>query len=255
LPVGQGDGALLEWSDGERWLIDAGPDSRNVRRYLKRRRIKRIDALILTHPHPDHSGGMKGLLPHFDIGSFWAPRPPEGDEVHYRSLWRQIKRMDIPVYGPEDKIGKESEIVHPVDDWRALGSDRVNEESLSLSVSYAGRRILLTGDIESQAEHHLQSILGRHDVLKVAHHGSKTSTSPSFLQSIVPEIALISCGKQNRYGHPHPETLRRLSGVSVFRTDRQGLLSVSISRAGRISVRARDGKQLYSLERVANSSE
>ncbi|MBL8614066.1 MAG: ComEC/Rec2 family competence protein, partial [Deltaproteobacteria bacterium] len=226
LQIGQGDAALLRFPDGRRWLVDGGPPGDKLTRWLRMRGDDHIDAIFLSHPHPDHMGGLQGVLEQLEVGALIVPRPPEADEGSYLELWRAAFAKRVPVRGPDalpaaPPAGSGAAILHPRG-WAGRGSPRVNDESIVLHLRYGERSILFAGDVEERAERHLGPRLPRVDVLKVAHHGSKTSSHPPLVAAARPSFAVISCGVGNRYGHPHAEALGRLRGVRLLRTDRDG---------------------------------
>jgi competence protein ComEC len=232
LAVGQGDAALVEWPDGRRWLVDGGPPSRRILGYLRRKGIRLLDAVFISHPHPDHFGGLHPVAEEIQVGTAWAPRPPGPGEESYSGLWsRLVEGGAVPGY-PGDPLGEGAELLHPLDGWHAAGGSRVNEESLVLRFGYGERRFLFTGDIGAQAEAKLAATIGRSDVLKVAHHGSRTSSSRAFAAAVRPELAIVTCGIGNRYGHPHPESIDAWSGAKLLRTDLHGSLEISTDGIG-----------------------
>ena len=228
LSIGQGDAALLRFPDGRRWLIDGGPPGDRLAKWLRMRGDTRIDTLFISHPHPDHIGGLLPVLTQLDVGRLVVPRPPTHDEDAYLALWRTAFARGIPVLDPSQLPAEAANqsgaaILHPRG-WTGRGGSRVNDESLVLWVRYGERSLLFAGDVEERAERHLGPQLPAVDVLKVAHHGSKTSSNPPLIAGARPSFAVISCGQGNRYGHPHAEALSRLQGVRLLRTDRDGTI-------------------------------
>jgi competence protein ComEC len=223
LAVGQGDAALVEHPDGRRWLIDGGPPSTRTLRYLRRRGIRSLDAVFLSHPHPDHSGGLHAVLEGIQVGALWTPRPPERDEADYRKLWGAAFAAGVPIRLPGDPG---ADILHPLDGWtpRRRGS-RVNEQSLVLRITHGDHRFLLTGDIEAEAEAELVGRVGRADVVKVAHHGSASSSSADLIAALDADWAVISCGLDNRFRHPRAEVLGRWHDAAIVRTDLDGTVA------------------------------
>ncbi len=246
LDVGQGDSILVEGPRGGRMLLDSGPDPDRLLTVLDRHVPawdRRIDLVILTHPHEDHVAGLAMLLSRYRVGAI-AENGMLGagpGDVAFRSWLRatgfstrrlsagdrlSVDRVPVVVRWP---VAAEVPVRSP-----SVGR-AVNDTSVVLDIRYGERRMLLTGDIEDDVDPRLLSggIGGpadaRLDVLKVAHHGSRTATSQAWLDALRPRIAMISAGTGNPYGHPAPETVERLeaSGARVLRTDLDGDLVVS----------------------------
>ncbi|MEL6345664.1 MAG: ComEC/Rec2 family competence protein [Myxococcota bacterium] len=230
LSVGQGDAALVEFPDGATWLIDGGPPSNRLLKYLRRQGIRKLDAVILSHPHLDHLGGLEPIMAALSVDAFWTPRPPrEDDEAEYLSLWQTARERGVPIYtADEDREMRRGALLHPLDGWLGARS-AVNEESLVVALTHGRRRFLFTGDVERGGEAILTGLLeqiGGADVVKVAHHGSTTSSTERFVQASRAEWAIISCGPDNRFRHPRPMTLHRWGqiGAKVLRTDIDGTI-------------------------------
>ncbi len=257
LDVGQGDAILVEGPDGGRMLVDTGPDPDRLVTLLDERLPpwdRRIDMVVITHPHEDHIAGLALLLARYRVGEvaesgMIGPGPGYAASrlalaalnMHPRqlaagdTLWLDGVRLDVdwPLPGGVP--------LHP-----ANGGKAINNVSIVLDVHYGTRRALLTGDIEEEIDPQLLArgvaADGRPlDVLKVAHHGSATATTAAFLAALRPRIAVISVGWGNVYGHPAPATLARLldAGAQVFRTDLDG--SVEISTDGSDLIAVADG--------------
>jgi competence protein ComEC len=232
--VGQGDAAALRSGD-RTLLVDGGRDGRLLP-LLADRGIRRIDAVVLTHAHPDHCGALPQLVEQFDVGAVWiTPRKFTGDCAE--DLREACTRSGTPIRFVRDgtpfTLG-----AFRID---ALLADTTfrhapeNNASVVLRAAAGGRRFLLTGDIEKEAELVLADRDLRADVLKIAHHGSRGSSSEFILDAIAPRIAVISCGRHNLFGHPHPSVLERLAerNIRTWRTDRDGTVSVEV-REGRL---------------------
>lgn len=249
LAVGQGDAALVEWADGRRWLVDGGPPSEAVLRYLRRRGIRRLDALVLSHPHDDHLGGLVEVAEALPVRALWAPRPPREDEAGFQALWAAtvgrgataVLPDDVPVRGLSGV-----RVEHPRGRWTARKAAKaLNEESLVLRLDHGRHRVILLGDVEGEAEALLARALPRATLVKVAHHGSRSSSSAALVQRLRPAVAVVSAGRDNRFDHPHPRALGAWMGrgeglpcgpeedegracrTRVLRTDRDGTIEWS----------------------------
>ena len=249
LDVGQGDAILLEGDRGGRILVDGGPDPNvliaGLDRYVPAW-DRRLDAIVLTHPHDDHVAGLVAVVERYQVGRAFESGWPGSTPV-YRA-WRaalaakglqserlatgQTLRLDdvtLDVLWPDDGT------VRPVNlDQTATDNRKTNDASIVLLGNYEGRRFLLTGDEEEDVD---PILLGRGlpavDMLKVAHHGSATASSDVLLATVQPRVAVISVGANNRYGHPNPATLARLGSHSsrVARTDQEGTVETTLDRA------------------------
>jgi competence protein ComEC len=245
LDIGQGDAILLESSGGRRMLVDGGPDPDLLVRRLDERIPlwdRHLDLVVLTHPHQDHSGGLAGLVPRYRIDRI-AETGMRSEGVGVRALRATAAELGIPrvrlTQGEAFRLGKaEVEVLWPpldqLPETSPSSGRAINDTSIVLAVSVGRQRVLLTGDLEEDRDAALLEIIGadgrRWDVLKVAHHGSRTASSRPLLEAIRPRLAAISAGEGNDYGHPAPDTLDRLGavGASVWRTDRQGTLTVGL---------------------------
>jgi competence protein ComEC len=250
LDVGQGDAALVDLPDGSAMLVDGGGlvgspidvGERVVARLLAARRRRSLAAVVLSHPHPDHYLGLTAGLARVEPKALWdtGQGETEGTAGAYAALLAELRRRAVPVLGPADLCGARTiggAVVEVLAPCPRLAPDRgANDNSFVLRIRFGERAILLTGDAEHEEEKELVERLGdglRADVLKVGHHGSRTSSSADFLGAVRPRVAVISCGVRNRFGHPHPNTLEALtrSGARILRTDRDG--SVVVTTDGR----------------------
>jgi len=211
LAVGQGDAALVEWPDGRRWLVDGGPPGQDLLRYLRRRGIRRLDSVFVSHGHPDHYGGLLPVLDALDVGEVVA-RGLVSDLAGAAPLWTSSHPSILPL--PRDFEARDE-----------------NDRSLVLRLGLGAHTFLLPGDAEWAEE---QALVAANcaglqaTVLKVGHHGSRTSSSAPFLACARPEHAVISAGFDNRYRHPHPGVLKSLATAAfaprTWRTDQQGTI-------------------------------
>ncbi len=244
LDIGQGDAILLETADGQRMLVDGGPDpDLLVRRLDERIPVwdRHIDLAVLTHPHEDHAGGLAGLAPRYSISRI-AETGMNSEGAGVRELRSAAARYDIGRVrldqGDTFRLGQARvEVLWPPRHalpHRLLSDGRaINGTSIVLAVSLGQQRVLLTGDLEDDHDLDLLEMIepgARWDVLKVAHHGSATASGGSLLDLLRPRLAAISVGLGNRYGHPAPDTLARLeaAGSTIWRTDRQGTLAIAL---------------------------
>lgn len=256
--VGQGDCIYLSEDNNIHLLIDGGSsDQKDVAKYqilpfLKYEGVSYLDAVIITHPDDDHINGIYDLLEEMDntgrltIGALYLPDVGErGRKETYHELERLAGQAGVPVrylgYGDRLQCGKVMlTCLHPEKGW---DTEETNAYSTVMHLSYGDFTALFTGDLEDAGERRVEEIIRQEEalqditLLKVAHHGSKNSTSTRFLQETAPKIALISSGRDNRYGHPHVELLERLAKQEcvVYRTQRSGAVTVRV-RGKRVMV-------------------
>ncbi|MCP4806147.1 MAG: MBL fold metallo-hydrolase [Proteobacteria bacterium] len=219
LAIGQGDAALVEGTHTV--LVDGGPPSDRVLRYLRRRGLRHLDEVVVSHPHPDHYGGLLPVLEELEVDAVRVSRAPLEGEDDYARLWAICSDRGIPLLGPAHPTLPEWEVLHPSPEFLDEHAEDANEVSLVMRLTLAERSFLFTGDVEDAGESALGEV-GPVDVLKVAHHGSRTSSSPELLAELDPLIAVIPVGRESRYGHPHAITLHTLVSARVYRTDLDG---------------------------------
>jgi competence protein ComEC len=242
LDVGQGDSTFVDLPDGKLMVVDGGglvgspvdPGASVLAPLLRARRRDRVDIAVLSHPHPDHYIGLASALANVEVGEFWdtGQGRAQGAGTEYQSLLADLAARHVPVFGPDRLCGAEAlrggarvRVLSPCPSFDpVLGP---NDNSFVVRVRWGERAVLLTGDAEHETEERLVRNAGdtlRADLLKVGHHGSRTSTSPALLSAVRPAFATISSGVRNRFGHPNEVTLATLAafGVATFRTDRAG---------------------------------
>ena len=210
--------------------LDIGEDV--VSPYLWDRSIRQIDVLVCSHAHEDHIGGLPALMRNFHVKELWTgatPESPQWDALRKTALAGGVRIVPMQCGRRFTFGGADFEALAPAPDYVPGPSPR-NNDSLVLRVAFGKNAFFLSGDIERQVEAELVSEGRVHhvDVLKVAHHGSRTSTIPEFLDAARPEFAVISAGAGNFYGHPHRDVVDRLQArhVDLFRTDQDGLVSI-----------------------------
>ncbi|MCD7797523.1 MAG: MBL fold metallo-hydrolase [Clostridiales bacterium] len=225
--VGQGDCKFIEFPNGECMLIDCGEKyyADRVIQKIKNAGYSKIDLLVVTHPHTDHMGGMSEIVDEFEIGEIYMSNAQAMTST-YESLLESIDNKGLTVNTAKSGVAitvsdtVTGEFLAPVSN----DYDDLNNSSAVLKLTYSDVSFLFTGDAETLSENEMLSVSYYEldsDVLKVGHHGSSSSSCEEFLSAVSPEYAVIECGADNSYGHPHTETLERLEnvGVKIYRTD------------------------------------
>ncbi|WP_105616069.1 ComEC/Rec2 family competence protein [Vallitalea okinawensis] len=226
IDIGQGDSTLIEYKDWD-ILIDGG-DNRMATElidYLNQQEIDDIDLMIATHMDADHIGGLDIILAEYQVEEI-IDSGTEKDTKTYRDYANAISAEGAVYQEDKDYVYEMDdlfsiEIIETGDDYKDE-----NDNSVVCQINYGNMNFLFTGDMESEAEKNSLQKYGDVDVLKVGHHGSRTSTTDMFLQTTRPEYAIISCGEGNKYGHPHSETVDKLNniGARIYRTDEKGTI-------------------------------
>ena len=240
IDVGQGDCTLV-MSHGEAMLIDSGErdDSDRVIKYLKEQGITKLSCIIVTHPHTDHMGEMPDILKAFKTDKFIMPKVPDNmvpTIMRYEKMLKQVKNQGLEVTWSSDSEFRLGDAV--INTYTPKGQfEELNDYSTVVKISCGSRKFLVTGDAEKEEESDLlaQRFDFRADVLKVPHHGSYKGTTSELLKAVGAQYAVICCGKNNDYGHPHDSTLKRIkkfisnvyitkdNGDIVFTTDGKSL--------------------------------
>lgn len=230
IDVGQADSILIE-SANEYMLIDAGnnEDGELVVNYLRKEGVDKLKYVIATHPHEDHIGGMDDVINNFDVNTVFMP-----DVAHTTKTFEDVLtaiadnnlEITIPSVGEQYEVGEARFVIIAPnqDDY----GNNLNNASIGIKLVNGQNSFLMCGDAEKTAEKEMldNGIDISAQVYKVSHHGSDTATTDEFLEAISPEYAVIECGENNEYGHPHEDTLKKLAdkGIEVFRTDTNGTI-------------------------------
>ena len=250
IDVGQGDSLLVITPEGNTILIDAGDPTQGDRvvAYLRRQGVTRIDHLVVSHPHGDHIGGLDAVLNTLPVSRVYMP-----PVIHTSQLFENLLHLMSVKNIPLHLIRETTSLFEEETASAAILStgydygDHYNNWSLVVRVTHGEQVFLLTGDAEAEAEDRMLEVfppaLLQANVLKAGHHGSASSSTDAFLNTVRPEVVLISCGTGNLYGHPHPAVLERLSNrdIWIYRTDKQGSVVVYS-----------DGNRIYSHTAPSN---
>ena len=234
--IGQGDAILLRFPTGENMLVDTGDRDGNntLVKYLKSQKIETIDYLVLTHPDSDHIGEAVDVMSNFKIKRLWMSSRTSTTKTYENILNKADGlglEIETPFRGETYKVGEgKFTILSPVDGKKY---DNNNNASIVMRLDYGSVSFMLTGDAEKEAEEDILSAFSSSSlhcsVLKCGHHGSSTSTSDRFLSAVSPDQAVISCGVDNSYGHPHKETVAKLNAnkIPILRTDTMGTIVIT----------------------------
>lgn len=236
LDVGQGDSIFIELPNKKCMLIDAGENmyGKSITEYITNLGYSKIDYLVATHPHADHIGSMAYVVNHNDIGEIYMPKVATTTKT-YEKLLTAISDKGLKVKSAKagmnivDDGDFSIDILAPV----TIEEDDLNNCSIILKMNYKGDSFLFLGDAEKKELETVTADMSA-EVLKVGHHGSRTSTTKALLEEVNPKYAVISLGKGNSYGHPHKITLELLDefNVETYRTDQDGTIVISTEGSG-----------------------
>lgn len=245
LDVGQGDAILIQAPDGRQILVDGGPSPTALLNGLGAVLPfwdRSLDLVVLTHPDGDHITGLIPLLERYRVGQV-LDVPQSDTSVLAKSWLANLEQAQVSrtyaVRGMRLPLGDLLiTVLNPGATLLTGTNSDDNNNAAVLRLDYGRTSLLLTGDAEQEAEADMiaAGLPLRADVLKVGHHGSNGSSSPSFLAAVAPRLAVIQVGADNTFGHPHPDLIERLAGVEILRTDRNGRIEV-ISDGQRLTVK------------------
>ena len=241
IDVGQADSTFIELGNGQTMLIDAGRDSggTTIISYIKDLQYETIDYVVATHPHDDHIGGMASVLNSFNIGKMYMPKQAHTISA-FTDMLDAIENKSIDLYTAKAGVNILSsgpvviDILSPFSD----SNSNLNNVSAVVRITYGKTVMLFTGDAEQVIETQLLNSGIDSDLLKVGHHGAGSSSAPSFIKAVSPEVAVISVGEGNSYKHPHADTLAILNevGANIYRTDEQGTIVVTADQNKKLTV-------------------
>lgn len=228
LDIGQGDSIFVELPNQQTMLIDAGVNDvgEKIINYIKGRGYSKIDYLVATHPHADHIGSTEYVVRHMDIGEIYMPKVSANTKT-YEKLLESISKKGYKIKNAKsgDSIAEDEDLSVDILGPEKIDEDNLNNCSVIIKITYGNEKFLFIGDAEKDELKSIKADMSA-DVLKVGHHGSKTSTTKDFLKKVNPSYAVISCGKDNDYGHPHSSTIKLLNqfNVTYYRTDTSGTI-------------------------------
>ncbi|WP_315080345.1 ComEC/Rec2 family competence protein [uncultured Clostridium sp.] len=245
LDVGQGDAVYIRVNDFD-ILIDAGPRSEadHLLKQLEEKNIDDFEMVIATHPHEDHIGGMSKVFENYKVENFYMPKVTHTTKT-FENMLTSVSKQGLKVQQIKEGMnfdlgsGAKIEVYSPM----KSSYEEFNDYSPIMKLTFGDKKLIFTGDAETLVEDEVLFKYSKDlkaDVLKFGHHGSTTSSSNEFLKAISPQYGIISCGKDNSYGHPHKETMNKISqnGIKTYRTDLQGEITL-ISDGKNISIKTK----------------
>lgn len=228
IDVGQGDSILIDIGETE-ILIDGGDEGSGVAGYISAYVDGALEAMVATHPHADHIGGLPAVLAAFQVQEIWLNGDTTDSDI-FDEFMAAVNAENATIYGVErgDSMQVGALNFSVLNPQKPLTTN-INNNSIVLSLSYGQIDFLFMGDAESQAESSMLSLLSDIEILKVGHHGSNTASSPDFLNVVKPDITIYMAGVGNSYGHPHQETIDALNnmGVQIYGTDINGTIIIT----------------------------
>ena len=254
IDTGNSDSILIQ---GEKTLLIDGGDNGDenlILDYLKRNNVQSLDYMIATHPHADHIGGLDGIINSISVKQLLVANG-DSDTSTYRDFINAASAKNlqpsVPLEGSEFSMGNNSKFKV----FNSNGGSNSNEQSLVILFENGKDKVLLTGDAEKGTESEILDKVVDVDLLKVGHHGSRTSTSIEFLNKVTPEYAVITVGKENKYGHPHKSTMDKLKNknIKVHRTDECGNVVFNSTGNG-ITTSCTEGSYNYRDSQNTNTS-
>jgi competence protein ComEC len=231
LDIGQGDSIFIELPNGKTMLVDAGENyhGQGIIDYVQTVGYKQLDYVVATHPHEDHIGSMPYIVRNFEVGSIYMP-DVTANTATFESLLKAIKAKNLRIKNGRTGVHviRDGELTADIIAPDKPDESNLNNSSIVMLLTFGNVSFLLTGDAETKELNAIRADMHA-TVLKAGHHGSKTSTTQTLLKKISPDVTVISCGKNNDYGHPHRGVLAALSqrGAEIYRTDEDSHITVS----------------------------